>query len=367
MKSKISVLVTPRDGNHYQDLLYRDITLSGVRVRYAEGPTHSQTINIFLAPFILGWWRMRGCRILHIHWTFQFYLPWANGKRWARRLMGWWFGIYLRTAQLLGYRIVWTAHDLLPHEQIFDDDRRARDLLVSQSAIVIALSEATAIELHALGAQRIRVIPMGFYADPYPMSLTTREARATLGLHDEDVVIALIGRIERYKGVDLLLAALSKLPTSSRIKLLLVGLCSETAYRDELNRLIESQAQRVVAEFTWVPDGDLARYFQATDIAVFPFREVTNSASVLLAQSFGRPVVIPDLPSLSDIPEAGAMRFSPKEESGVNSLVATLQRIEMLTEEEYREMAEAALTWAAKRDWVTIARETTDVYREALL
>ena len=367
MNSSLSVLVTPRDGLHYQDLLYRDIEASGVRVRYAKGPTPSQTLNILLAPAVLTWWRARGFGILHIHWVFQFSLPWARRKRWARQLMEWWFGLYLRTAQLLGYRIVWTAHDLLPHEQVFEDDRRARDLLISKASVVMALSEATAIELRALGARHVRVIPMGSYADPYPITLTTKEARTSFGFGDDDVVIALIGRLERYKGADLLLLAVAQLPISSTIKLLLAGLCSDEVYRDELNRLARKAEGRVTTKFQWVPDDDLARYFQATDVAVFPFREITNSASVLLAQSFGRPVVIPDLPALCDIPSGGAMRFKFGEKPGVEPLVAALQQAEQLTEAEYREMSSAALAWATKSDWATVARETIEVYREALL
>jgi len=68
------------------------------------------------------------------------------------------FSLYLRTAQSVGYAIVWTAHDLLPHEQVFADDSRARDLLLSKAKVVIALSEATATELRALGARLVRVI-----------------------------------------------------------------------------------------------------------------------------------------------------------------------------------------------------------------
>lgn len=366
MRSQLSILVTPRDGVHYQDQLYRNIISSGVEVRYAKGPTPSQTLNILLAPAVLVWWRARGCRILHIHWLFQFSFPWARKRRWARRFMQWWFHLYLRVAQILGLRIVWTAHDLLPHEQVFYDDHRARDELISKATEIIALSEATATEIRALGGQRVRVIPMGSYADPYAVTLTRREARTSFGFNDSDVVIALIGRLEMYKGADLLLLAVAQLPKSSTIKLLLAGWCEDEVYRDELTRLAERANGRVTTKFQWIPDDDLARYFQATDVAVFPFREISNSASVLLAQSFGRPVVIPDLPALCDIPDDGALRFEFGDEAAVEPLVAMLKRVEHLTEAEYREMSTASLSWAIKSDWATIARETINLYWEAL-
>jgi len=358
----LSVLVTPRDGPPYQELLYRDIENAGIRVSYDEGPTSSQTLNILLMPALLVWRRVHGYRILHIHWVFQFSLPWAQGKRWSMKLMEWWFGMYLRFARSLGFGIVWTAHDLMPHEPVFDDDARARDLLLSKASVVIALSESTARQLRELGARDVRVIPMGSYAGPYAITHTTEEARASFGFSDDDVVVALLGRIEAYKGVDLLLRAAAQLPASSRIKLLIAGTCVDTSYRDELQRLAGEASRSVVLHLQWVPNDDLARYLQATDFAVFPFREISNSGSIMLAHSFGRPVIMPNLQVLDDIPDATAIRFEP----GVDALVAVLEEVEQLPKTTYREMSAAALAWSNKTDWASIAQETIESYREAL-
>ena len=225
--------------------------------------------------------------------------------------------MYLRMAQFVGFKIIWTAHDLLPHTQVFANDIRARDMLLSKAKIVIALSEATANQLRELGARHVDIIPHGPFASPYPVTLTTEEARASFGFGVDDVVMTLIGRIEAYKGADLLLIAAAQLPTSSKIKILLAGACTDETYRNELRRLAREAGARVSTVLEWVPKEDVARYLQATDIAVFPFRQITNSGSVMLAQSFGLPVVITNLPSLSDIPIEAAIRFEP----GVESLV----------------------------------------------
>jgi len=363
MKSRLSVLVTPRAGLHYLDLLYRDVVATGVRVHYATGPTPSQTLNILFAPAVLIWHRVHRYQILHIHWVFQFTLPWARRRHWAMQLMEWWFGMYLRTAQLLGYAIVWTAHDLLPHEQVFANDGRARDLLISKASAVIALSESTASELRVHGAGFVRVIPIGPYDAPYPVTSTKKEARDSFGFSDSDVVMALIGRIEEYKGADLLLLAAAQLPKTSKIKLLLAGVCPDPAYAIRLERLVDETDGRAVARFQWIADEQLARYLQAADFAVFPFREITNSASVLLAQSFARPIIIPDLPSLRDIPASASIRFDP----GVGALAVALQQAEGLSENEYRDMSDAGLAWANRFDWSNIARETIETYKEACL
>jgi len=280
--------------------------------------------------------------------------------------MEWWFGLYLRTASLLGYGIVWTAHDLMPHDQVFEDDRRARDLLLSTAGAVIALSDATAAELRELGARDVRVIPMGSYADPYPVTLTTEQARASFGFGDDDVVVVLIGRMEEYKGADLLLLAAQQLPPTSKIKVLLAGSCSKT-YRAELDRLASEARARVTTMLEWVPDDDVARYLQAANVAAFPFREVTNSGSVRLAQSFGRPVVIPDLPNLRDVPRNTAIRFEAGTAPGVAPLVAALRQVEQLSDDAYRTMSIAALTWATSTAWTDAARATIETYKAVSL
>jgi glycosyltransferase involved in cell wall biosynthesis len=363
MTPSLSVLVTPHDRVPYQELLYRDVAAAGVRVRYAEGPTPSQTLNLALAPLMLAWWRLRGFRILHIHWVFQFSLPWARRARWARQFMEWWFTLYLFVARLLGYEIIWTAHDLLPFDPVFANDVRARTHLLSKVKIVIALSEATAQELRELGARRVVVIPHGPFASPYPVTLTRDQARASFGVDVSDVVVSLIGRIEPYKGADILLEAAGQLPSTSRIKVLLAGACSDAAYRDELVRLAARAGSRVTVSLEWIPDDHVARYLQATDVAVFPFRTITNSGSVIMAQSFGLPVVITNLASLRDIPEDAAIRFEP----GVENLLAALVEAEGLSETRYRAMSAAALAWSVSSDWTEIAHATVQAYRAAVV
>jgi glycosyltransferase involved in cell wall biosynthesis len=172
------------------------------------------------------------------------------------------------------------------------------------------------------------------------------------------VVVTLLGNIEPYKGADLLLQAAAKLPTTSRIKILLVGSCPDTSYREELRGLAREAGSRVITVFERVPDSEVARYMQATNIAAFPFREITNSASVMLAQSFGLPSVITNLPSLSDIPSDSVIRCQPS----VTSLVSALLESESLSDAKYQEMSDAGLAWSQRLSWSEIARATVDAY-----
>ena len=162
--------------------------------------------------------------------------------------------------------------------------------------------------------------------------------------------------------MDLLLSAAQLLPPTSRIRILIAGTCLSDAYRDEVVRLARLVAERVVVNLEWVPEEDVARYHQAADFAVFPFREVSNSASVLLARSFGLPVIIPDLANLGDVPSASAIRFEP---GNIQQLAAALERAEHMSEDEYQRMRRAAASKVVQTDWRTAALLTIDTYRVA--
>jgi hypothetical protein len=101
--------------------------------------------------------------------------------------MQWWFRFYLALGVFFGYKIIWTAHDLLPYPQIFNDDSRAREALISNSRAIVALSESSANELRSLGAKRVHVIPFGSYVEPYPLTISKEEARASLGFEPDDL------------------------------------------------------------------------------------------------------------------------------------------------------------------------------------
>lgn len=58
-----------------------------------------------------------------------------------------------------------------------------------------------------------------------------------------------------------------------------------------------------------IDDASVQYVLRAADYAVFSFRRVMVSSSVLLAQTFGLPVIVPDLPTLREMVEPGRNGF----------------------------------------------------------
>src|SRR5690348_1328163 len=277
----VRVLVFPRDDvNPYQRLLYGEMGRLGARVTYLGRLTPSHTLNLLLLPAELAARRAAGARLVHLHWVFDFSLP--GSSRWTplRQLAQIWFVLWLRTVRLLGIRLVWTAHNVLPHGRVFADDVSARRSLVRASDLVFAHSPAVLAELAALGAtaRRSVVIPHG----PFGPAVPGMPLRVP-GHGGQVRQLLFFGKVEEYKGVEELLAAMATMPAGLPARLTIAGQCEDPALRSRLCALARATGGRAVLRLEHVPEDEVTGLLAASDVVVLPFRTITTSGSAMLA------------------------------------------------------------------------------------
>ncbi|MGW3346942.1 glycosyltransferase [Nonomuraea rubra] len=345
----MKVLVFPRDGNPYQELLHAGLREGGVRVRYLGELTPFHTLNLLLLPAELAARRLAGARIVHLHWVWKFALP--GGARTAR-VAQLWFAAVLVVVRLLGLRLVWTAHNVLPHRPVFADDAAARRTLVRRCDLVIAHHSAALERLAELGAvpSRAVVIPHGpFPAPPMPPPGRSGGPRTFL----------FFGRIEPYKGVEDLLAAFAALPGGLDVRLVVAGACPDPALAARLEASAAAD-DRVELRIGRVAEEDVAGVFAAGDVVVLPFREITTSGSALLALAHGRPLIVPA--ALAGLPSAAVTRFR----GGVAGLTAVLREAAGWDAARLAGMSQAGLEHANGTGWAEIAHATRNGYTTAL-
>ncbi|MGH3257778.1 MAG: glycosyltransferase family 4 protein, partial [Streptosporangiaceae bacterium] len=281
-------------------------------------------------------------RMIHLHWVFGFEFPGSRQLPVLRHVAQAWFGMWLRTARLLGLRLAWTAHNVLPHAAVFADDAAARRALVSHCDLVFAHSPAALQGLAALGAvprrsQLIRHGPMGPAA---PASLRTP------GSGDGPRSFLFFGKVEPYKGVEDLLTAFSRLPESVGAQLTIVGQCRHPDLR---RRLTASRDVRLRLEY--IPACEVTPLLAQADSVVLPFRQVTTSGSAELALAHGRPLIVPNLPGLAGLPEDAVVRY----DGSVDGLVSALAEIGYADRSRLAEMSAAALCYSEQASWPQIA------------
>jgi glycosyltransferase involved in cell wall biosynthesis len=218
----MKILALPRDPNPYQALLYSEMERLGASVRYLGELTPSRTLNLLLLPFETIAGRITGAQVVHLHWVFYFALPGSRRFPVLRQVVEWWFTLWLGVVHRCGMRLAWTAHNVLPHAQVFADDVAARRSLVEHSDVVFVHSHATLGALTELGAKprrslAIRHGPMG----SGPVSL---RAPGTSGLRRQ---FLFFGNVTEYKGIDELLEAYAELPAEANSQLTIAGQCND--------------------------------------------------------------------------------------------------------------------------------------------
>lgn len=348
----MKILVLPReDTNPYQELLYREMRRRGARIIYLGGLTPSQTLNLLLLPLEMAVRRAGGARVVHLHWVYAFGL---NGCAWSvsvRRAVEAWFTAWLWVVRLLGMRLVWTAHNMLPQTPTFADDIRGRRRLVAACDLVIVHSTATLEQLAGLGIvpRRSMVIPHGPYtAAAEPDSSQTADA----GRQPRELLF--FGKVRPYKGVDTLLEAFATLPPELHAHLTVAGACDDRPLAAELTELASRSPGRVTLRLEWFPDAEASRLMHLADAMILPFREITTSGSAMLALSHGLPLVIPDLPGLAELPDDAIFRYDGTSQG----LSGALSSVIAADPSVLAKMSAAAYAYCAATGWGEIAERT---------
>jgi len=141
---------------------------------------------------------------------------------------------------------------------------------------------------------KIAIIKHGGYIEHIKQRYTKNEARKELGLNEEGRYILFFGQIKRVKGLDILLKALKETPED--IKLIIAG----KPQRDDIayyDRLIDKLAlqDRVIKIIRYIEDDEREKLFFAADVNILPYRIIYQSGVLLMAMSYGLPVIASDL------------------------------------------------------------------------
>ncbi len=119
----------------------------------------------------------------------------------------------LRALQRRGTRIIWTIHNLIPHECEEPDAELALLMRLAETvdACIVhsesAREEVLAVIAAAHGssspmAKEPHVIPHGNYIGCYQPARAREEERARLGIAEDETVFAFVGQIRAYKNAD---------------------------------------------------------------------------------------------------------------------------------------------------------------------
>jgi glycosyltransferase involved in cell wall biosynthesis len=278
------------------------------------------------------------------------------------------FFLQIGLLRLLGVKIIWTLHNKVNHDGVFPRlDRWIRRAMFRAAHAVIVHSGAAARDACAHLAvgnrarARVRVVPHAAYCGTYPETAGRREARAAFGLEETHFCYGSIGRLQPYKGIEELVEVFRQLP-GGHLRLLAAG----PVHSARLMRWLDEQRAadaRIILFPERIPEDRLQACFAAADAVVYPFRDQLTSGSVMAAASFGRALVLPDVPSLcAGLPPRGRVLFHPGRRP---SLLAALHKVSTC-DTAAMGAANRRATESPEMSWETMARRTLEVYRAVL-
>jgi len=336
---------TSENGNPYTRLLYEAME-AGADVE-VDGFT-------MFEPF------QRRYDVWHVHWPEDFlsYPSKVSAYTYVTAEL-----LLFAWARLRGTKLVWTVHDLGPHESYHPWlEALFWPLFLPLVDGIISLSETAREEAFArfpvLRRCPSAVVPHGHYRSAYPDPVPRADARRQLDLPERARVALFFGRIRPYKNVPKLTAVFRQW-TDPDARLLVAGNPSE----EDLGATIAERAAgdaRVSTELRFVEEHEVPAIFGASDLVVLPYDDIMHSGSALLALSFDRPVLVPDRGAMSELQaRVGADWMRTYDDALTPDTLAD------------------AMDWAESQDrsaraplddlnWAPLARQTVDLYRRVL-
>lgn len=128
-------------------------------------------------------------------------------------------------------------------------------------------------------------------------------ARKCLNLDTNTKLLLFFGQIKEAKGLDVLLDAFPKiLLQHPNTTLLIAGRPWKenfAKYTKKINQLkIEKNC---ILHLKFISDDDIPYYFCSPDIIVLPYKKIYQSAVLLMAMSYGKPILSSDLTATKEI------------------------------------------------------------------
>jgi len=308
-------------GNPYQRLLYAK---AAVRSEVVAGD-----IDAALRAISTGSGRQAGV-IFHLHWLGALFR--GVRRETTARKVATEFGDKLLRFQAAGGQILWTLHNHLSHDTPFPEVERALSVRIAGLANRIHLhcegSAAEVGKVFRLPKDRLCVSRHGHYIGAYSDFIPRDQARAALGIGPEEDVILFTGMIRPYKGVEELVTTFRRiLADRPQARLLIGGLEWFDPLASQNPPLTETERARILRSDRFLAEEELQVFFRAADIAAYPYQRTLTSGSLLLALSFGLPVVIPHSAMTAEVLEgqrAGALYDA---RGGEAALEAALRRM----------------------------------------
>lgn len=276
----------------------------------------------------LGAVNWKGRSVFHLHWLASVLagaesdLDAANRvKSFEKRMLEW---------RRNGHKIVWTMHNILPHNAAYIQAEIAlRNVVVANSDAIHIMSPGSvdmARQYYEVPEEKVFLIPHPSYENWYADARDPATARFDLGVGQNDFVFVQFGALQRYKGILEMVEAYESLramyPLRS-FRLIIAGISSDKSYLAEILEAISGLSTISLIQGA-MQEKEIQTLFNAANVIVAPYMQTLNSGVAMLAATFKKPLVAPDVGGVAQTySEDTTLLYSGSKE---NTLVDAMKR-----------------------------------------
>lgn len=224
------------------------------------------------------------CKVLLFHWPSYFW----DSKSLIKSLLKF-SGFAAKTifAKILGYKLIWSAHNTFPHKiNYFPIEKYSRLFMIRWFDIIINHSlNASEERLAAFGIKgKIEVNAIhGHYESVYKPG--GHFSRSSLGIPLDAKTIFLHANMRDYKGDAEFIDSFIKFAPDD-LYLILMGKGCAAGIRRENIKCIEGYRS----------NSEMADLIEISDYFALPYKKITTSGAFFLAVTFKKPIIATNLP-----------------------------------------------------------------------
>ena len=255
-----------------------------------------------------------------------------------------------------GCKVISIPDNVIPHEKRFFD-KPLTTWFLKQNTGFMVMSESVRDDLLSLQPDANYILKEHPLYNHFGEKTDKRLAMEQLKLDPEKRTLLFFGLIREYKGLDMLIDAMSLLDES--YQLIIAGECYGDfgKYRQAIDN--SPACSRIKVLNRYITDDEVPQLFSAADLLVIPYRSATQSGVIPVAYHFDVPVIATDVGGLKEsIERAGSgLVCHPT----VESLAESIQKFFRLNKEVFIkniQKEKQALSWETFADALTGFIET---------
>lgn len=198
-------------------------------------------------------------------------------------------------------KVLALTDNIIPHEKRIGDEKFTKYFVKSCHGF-IAMSKTVLNDISKFSDTKNKAYSPHPMYETYGNIVTMEEARKKLNLNANDKIILFFGLIRHYKGLDILLEAISHPEIKNlNIKLLVAGEFYENK-QPYLDLIEKYQLQhQLILHDKFIPNEDVRYYFCASNLVAQTYRNATNSGVTMVGYFYEKPMLVTNVGGLSEI------------------------------------------------------------------